>query len=186
MVSASVTIKGLDKVMRHLKMMGDPKITLDSALMRTAQVSRGELARATLTQAPRNQSFKFGKNDVTMNNLSTGDLSRAWTNPMKVSSGYIVINDKQAGKYSLARIFDKGRKALNAEPGHAFYIPLNRRGQNKRPGAKAYGLKSGIDFIMTKHIKAFKGHPYLDDIRKKASRYMTRNIIEDIRKALAS
>lgn len=186
MTSASVTIKGLDTVMRHLRLMADPKTTLDNALLRTATVSLGELQRATLTKAPRSQTFKFGKTDVTMNNLSTGDLSRSWTNPTKVPAGYSIINDKQVGKESLANIIDKGRKALKAEPGHALYIPLTRAGQNKRPGAKTTGLKAGVDFIMTKKVKAFAGHPYLDEIRKKGSRYLTANIISDIRRALAS
>ena len=189
MSSASVQIKGLDTVMRHLKMMANPKETLDNALLRTATVSLGELQRATLSQAPRSQTFKFGKSDVTMNNLSTGDLSRSWTNPTKVPAGYSIINDKQAGKHSLANIIDKGRKALTEADLHgkkAFYIPLTRAGQNKRPGAKTTGLKFGIDFLMTKKIKAFAGHPYLEEIRKKGSRYLTANIVSDIRRALAS
>lgn len=186
MARDSVTIKGLDKVMKHLELLADPKNTLDNALLITATVSLGELQRATLTKSPRSISFTMGRKTVTAQNLATGDLARSWTNPLKTNQGYVISNDKQAGRHSLANIIDKGRRALIAEPGHMFYIPLNRKGQNKPPGAHTTGLKSGVDFIMTRRIRAFKGNPYLQSIRERGSRYLTRNVIDHIRKALAA
>lgn len=190
MVTSHVQLIGQDRVMRHLKNVSNPKQLLDNAIKRTAQVSRGELARATQTRRPQSTSFNFGQgssiNSVFAKNLSTGNTARAWTNPFKVTDGYIVENATKAGRYSLADILDRGRRALDAAQGKAFYIPLSSRGRDKAPGAKPEGLKFGKDYIYTKHIKAFAGYHYLQPIVRNASRYLTRNIIDEIRKELAS
>lgn len=189
MDSASVTVKGLDVVLRHLNSLTQPYRTLNAAILKTATLSRGELARATRSRAPRSKNFeyagaKFG--NATARNLSTGTLSRAWTKPLSIEHGYVVSNSLKAGKYALADIIDKGRKELISKPGHAFYLPLNRKGQNKAPGAKPEGLVFGRDYILTKRIKAFAGYHYLDGIVASASRNLTRNIIQAIREELAT
>jgi len=187
MPNTNVYMKGYDRVMSHIKKLSNPKETLKEAIRNTAIVSMGELQRATLSKAPASSSFKFGKLDnVVVNNLSTGDLSRAWTNPIEITDGYKVTNNKKAGKYSLAYIIEKGRKGLIAKPGHAFYLPLTRAGANKAPGAVPIGLKFGVDYILTKKIKEFKGNPYIEQIKVKASHYMTRAVIDVIRRELAS
>lgn len=187
MVTEYVKVTGLPTLLRHLDKLSHPAQSLDLAIQKTAAVMKGSLVRATLTRSARSSTFSYGKFDnVTAMNLATGHLSRAWTDPFKISKGYSISNSIKAGRFALADIMNRGRNELIAAPGHAFYLPLNRRGQDKHPGAKPTGLVFGKDYILTKKIKAFPGYHYLKPIIEEGGRLLTRNIILEIRKELST
>ena len=182
----NVQIKGQDKVLAHLNKLANPSKTFDNAIHETAVRSHAELVTATLSKKKLNTNFQSRGQNVTSQLLQTGDTSRAWSNPFKVSNGYAITNDKKTadGKYLIAELLEKGHKEII--PKNKFlYIPLSRSGQRKARGAKTEGLVYGKDFVMVKKVKKQAGRNYMKGIIEKSSRYLTREIIKDIRKVFA-
>ena len=162
----SVQIIGQDKVMKHLKMLANPKKTFDEALRKTVINSRTHLVKGTTAS----------KSSA----LRTGDTSRAWTNPLLKTDGYHVENKKKSGKWNIARLIDTGHGIITPKSSNKrglLYIPLTRAGQDKRKGTKF-----GEDFILTKKVKARAGTDFLDKEERRASIELTRRVIIDIRK----
>ncbi|WP_438979969.1 hypothetical protein [Polynucleobacter sp.] len=164
----NVQIKGEEIVLKHLKMLADSNKLFDEELRDVAINSQRELIKETIGQK----------------NLRTGNTSRAWTSPFKAALlNYRVENDYKTrdGQYNVARLIDTGHKTILPKKAKMLFIPLTRKGQMKPMGAKTTGLKRGIDFILTKKVKALAGKKYLDRIRSEASIDLTKRLIAKIR-----
>ena len=179
-MSEYVKIVGQDKVMSHLKKLADPNKTLNRAIKDTAMNSLRELVKETQTKQPRSKSFKYGDITVNAKNLSTGDTARAWTKPTPITDGYEVSNAKKSGKYNIARLIDEGHGEIRPSRKELLYIPISRKGQSKRAGAKGDG-KVGEDFIFVKKVKARKGSGFLAKEKRRASIELTKRVINGIR-----
>lgn len=168
-----VEIKGEDIVLKHLKMLSDSNKLFDEELKTVAVQSQRELIQETIGQK----------------NLRTGSTSRAWTSPFKAAVlNYRVENDYKTrdGQYNVARLIDTGHKTILPKRAKMLFIPLTRKGQTKPIGAKGVGLKRGVDFILTKKVKALAGKNYIDRITNSASVDLTKRLIAKIREALNS
>jgi hypothetical protein len=177
-----VTLKGQEVLLQHLKKLENSATLFDSSLEKAIANTQRKLVIGSQTKRTTSQSFRYGKETVSAKNLSTGDTARAWTNPMKIRAGaYMTSNNKKSGKYLIVDLIEKGHKEIRPKTKKMLYIPISRKGQMKPAGAKTTGLKVGVDFIMTKLVKARKGTDFMATAVAEGSRDLTRLIIADIR-----
>lgn len=170
-MSEHVKMRGMDKVLRHLKQIKNPDKLFDSAVRKTAVNSMRGLIEGSLSKSPQ------------IRGMNTGTTARAWTSPLrKAGAFYQVKNEYKNGKYNIARIINDGHKAIKPRKKY-LYIPLNKTAAQKRPGANIpESLKQGTDFVFAKKVKAKKGTGFIDKNIIESSRELTRRVIAEIRK----
>lgn len=167
---AKVTLRGQDKVLRHLKQIANPDKLFDKALKQTASNSLGKLVKGSVSKNPQ------------IKGMNTGDTSRGWTSPKKVAKGkYQIVNAIKSGKWNIARLINDGHREI--KPKKKFlYIPLNKTAAQKRPGANIPDdLVRGTDYVFAKKIKAKKGTGFIDKVIADSSRELTKRVIKAIR-----
>ena len=162
--------------MAKIKKMSNARQVFDSDYRLAALLSQSQLTRTT--------------------NRKTGTTARGWTIPKKLGdSEYRVDNQVKTtdGKHFIVRILDEGRAAVYPkDEGRAavypkkaklLYIPLSQKGKAKRTGAKIpAGLVFGVDYVLAKSAKAFKGTGFIKKAKAEAARDITRRVIKTIRK----
>jgi len=152
--------------MAKIKKMSNARQVFDSDYRLAALLSQSQLTRTT--------------------NRKTGTTARGWTIPKKLGdSEYRVDNQVKTtdGKHFIVRILDEGRAAVYPKKAKLLYIPLSQKGKAKRTGAKMpAGLVFGVDYVLAKSAKAFKGTGFIKKAKAEAARDITRRVIKTIRK----
>lgn len=119
-------------------------------------------------------------------NRDSRKTADGWTVPKKLGdSEYRVDNQVKTtdGKHFIVRILDEGRAAVYPKKAKLLYIPLSQKGKAKRTGAKIpAGLVFGVDYVLAKSAKAFKGTGFIKKAKAEAARDITRRVIKTIRK----
>lgn len=166
-----VTMIGQEELLKKLNKLANPAPLLDESIR----------------QASINLYRDLVKNTIGKGNLVSGNTSRAWTNPFKSAEmAYQTENayKTQDGNWNVARLIDTGRRALVPKNTKFLYVPLTKKGQMKRPGAKTTGLKWGTDFVLKSSVKKVSPTNYLDECRERASKDLTQRVTLKIRETL--
>jgi hypothetical protein len=158
----SVKIEGLDKVLAHIKQIGNPAKLFDADYATAAAMNIGVLKRMT--------------------NKLTGNTARSWGTPQKLAdSKYVNSNNvkTQDKKHLIVNILSDGRAEVRPVRKKLLYIPLTNKG---RSGAGVFG----VDFVFAKKARAVKGNKFMDKAQKEASQDLTRRIQARIRAVYGS
>ena len=163
---STITLIGHDKLMSKIKKMSNARQMFDSDYRLAALLSQSQLLRTT--------------------NRDSRKTADGWTVPKKLGdSEYRVDNNVKTtdGKHFIVRILDEGRAEVYPKKAKRLYIPLSQKGKSKRTGAKIpAGLVFGVDYVLAKSAKAFKGTGFIKKAIADASRDITRRLIKTIRK----
>jgi hypothetical protein len=162
----NVKVKGQEKLLRHLRKLNEPKKIFDTTIAKVARQSSRRLIKTTP-------------------GTGASGVSRGWSLPKKLALGkYLVENAvlTQDKKHAIADILDRGRGVVLPVKAKRLYIPLTNKAKSKVAGKKIpKGLIFGIDYVLAKKAKAYKGTKYIQRETKKASIILTKAIIKKIR-----
>lgn len=162
-MSTRVEIQGLDRVMAKIKRMGDASKLFDPVFARETRQSVRRLADTT--------------------NKRTGTTAHGWQLPQKLGdSRYAINNGVRSGKVSIPRILNAGRGEIRPRNSKFLYIPLTNKGASKPLGAPIpNGLVYGVDYVLTKKAKAFKGTQFIQKEVDKAGKNLGQGILARFR-----
>ena len=169
----NVEIKGLAKFQAKLKKVGNPAVYFDRTTAGVAALTMNALIKKT-----------------PVDSLSGLEHTRNfWEAPGKLhDSVYSISNTKTSKdkKHSIAAILNYGRKEVRPKKlGGRLYIPLSRKAKNRD---KALGapipkdFKFGIDFVLARKSKAYKGTGFVDAVIKKSERVLSMAMARKLRK----
>lgn len=153
-------VKGQKALLKKIKKIADAPKVFDSVYKKVSLKALREYIRDT--------------------NRATGDAGRAWKVARVGESNYIVTNDKTTGgdnKIPIVQILNDGRKAIFPKKAKMLYIPLNEKGRSKSKGAVF-----GVDFVLAKKAKAFKGTKFIDKINKTMAKLLADSLVNKLRK----
>lgn len=155
----SMTIKGLDGVMKRAKGLQDAPRLFDSDFRSISL----KAIRTLKTETPKD----------------TGDTARAWFGPEKRGdSDYVVSNDKVTSTgVPMIQILEEGRKEVRPIRAKFLYIPLTERGKSRDSSAEF-----GVDFVLAKKSRAVKGKKFIEKINKDLLREMVTMMQATIRR----
>ena len=165
-MSTGVQIVGQKKFLKSIQRLSNAAKSFDPEFRKTAINSNRRLKINT----PK------GKGE--------GTTRGAWRGPRKLGpSKYLNSNDIKSddGKHLIVNILDKGRRAVRPIRKKFLYIPLTQNGRKKLGAPIPPGAKFGVDYVLVKKSKAFKGTKFLQKEIKESSTELTKRLVSKIR-----